>query len=281
MASEKRVGWLHRHGLYGWPEFLDGGPSALRIRQTNLAHNLMLVARFRQVVADAGVPVMPIKGVYLLAEAYEDRWDLRKTRDVDVIVSPRDFVRALDSLRDLGYEFMADSVRVPSWARFHQGLVKDGIKIEVHSGLTGAYGVSMDALRPREGSCHGVRCLVPCAARHTAFLSQHFLRHVVYDRYCRFGWAEEVYQLLRRSEAEVRRAAEEMGYQSCLDLLDTFFEGSPEGTARKTARIRWFRRVYRLEEFASESVPTPRGLFDLATRSWPARCLAYAVFVNR
>lgn len=86
-----------------------GGDSAERIRdaaRASAAKNLLLFAELAKILralAAASVPVIPLKGAFLAEAVYGDL-ALRPMADLDLLVKPADLPRAIDTLRQLGYE---------------------------------------------------------------------------------------------------------------------------------------------------------------------------------
>ena len=69
------------------------------------AESVAAVEELRQVAAhlsQSGIPLMPLKGVLLQRLYYSDPRERRVT-DLDVLVRPPDFARAIESLKDAGY----------------------------------------------------------------------------------------------------------------------------------------------------------------------------------
>lgn len=81
--------------------------SARRRAATSLAAT-GLVADVARKLADPGIPVMPVKGALLQHWLYEDPSE-RPLTDVDILVRPEDFEKAVETLLSLGYRRGAGS----------------------------------------------------------------------------------------------------------------------------------------------------------------------------
>ena len=74
--------------------------------QANAARALQLAGELRRLLqnfAEAGIPVIPFKGIVLAVKTYGDL-SLRDAGDVDLLVHRRDIVRAADLLISLGHQ---------------------------------------------------------------------------------------------------------------------------------------------------------------------------------
>lgn len=107
------------------------------------ARNLLLTSRLTHACAalhQAGIRVLALKGPTLAMLAYGD-FSLRQFNDIDLLVSPADLGRGLETLRDLGYEF-AYRITPSQQARYVRAMgqvpLRDaqGTLIELHTRLT-------------------------------------------------------------------------------------------------------------------------------------------------
>jgi len=85
------------------------GAPASRMRdacRASAAKNLLLFADLGKILRAtqaAGIPVIPLKGAFLAEAVYGDI-ALRPMADLDLLVKPADLPRAVQALRDLGYD---------------------------------------------------------------------------------------------------------------------------------------------------------------------------------
>jgi len=209
--------WLTAHRLFVWPEF-DRSSSAGRLQMsTNTAHNLLLIKEFRRVVQTAGVPLVPIKGILLLDTLYRGALHLRQCRDIDLMIRHRDLPRALLRFRRGGYEIK--HARLPAPVGSHCKVVRPGgPDVDLHVRYAFSAGSTARRLMPREGTCHGMRCLVPDADCHTLFLAWHLLKHV-FNGKVRLLWADEVARLVQDRPGEVEARAARMGCHRRMEFV--------------------------------------------------------------
>ena len=107
LAAYQDVGpVLHRR--LGRQGLMPGAPAA-RLRdalRASAARNLLLFADLGKILRAAqsgGIPVIPLKGAFLAEAVYGDI-ALRPMADLDLLVKPADLTRAVETLRQLGYE---------------------------------------------------------------------------------------------------------------------------------------------------------------------------------
>lgn len=197
------AGWLRRHGVLavaGHPDL----PAALRepladtVRR-NAARNLLLVHRFRRLagaLAEAGVPVAPLKGLWLLATAYRADPEHRVLADLDLLIPADRADDAVAHLAALGYRETDTSRRTAG--RRHERVLGDGeLTVELHTSLTTGLGRrgGWEALAPAPGRLHDCACHLLDDSTHRAFLCLHFTRHGPFSQ---LRWAED---LLREAAA--------------------------------------------------------------------------------
>ncbi len=90
-------------GFSGVPEAVQSGLRSLYL--ANALRNQLLaeeLARVLSLLGDAGIPVIPLKGVPLALALFGDP-AARVCGDIDILVSPRDVMRALDLILASGY----------------------------------------------------------------------------------------------------------------------------------------------------------------------------------
>ncbi|MGC2186476.1 MAG: nucleotidyltransferase family protein [Terriglobales bacterium] len=91
-------------GLSGVPEAVQSGLRSLSL--ANALRNQLLaeeLARVLSLLGDAGIPVIPLKGVPLALALFGDPAS-RVCGDIDILVSPGDVKRALDLILASGYD---------------------------------------------------------------------------------------------------------------------------------------------------------------------------------
>ena len=98
----------------------------------NTVHNLLLSSALLELLStlkEQGVTAVPYKGPVLAAQVYGDV-SLRSSKDLDVIVKPKDFGQAATILETLGYTPTNDDPN----GHFHTGFVhsKTGVMLELH-----------------------------------------------------------------------------------------------------------------------------------------------------
>ena len=127
---------LHRHlsGLSGSvPAFVSGELGSYA--RNNTVHNLLLAHALLGIVGklkEQGIEAVPYKGPVLAGTVYGDV-SLRSSKDLDVIVRPKDLGQAATILETLGYALTHDD---PT-GHFHSSFVhsKTGVMLELHRGV--------------------------------------------------------------------------------------------------------------------------------------------------
>lgn len=69
-------------------------------------HNKVFVNAWHQLKTDLiknGIQCIPLKGIYMLQDTYAKHTEIRMLADIDVLVSPADFLRSLQVLSSIGY----------------------------------------------------------------------------------------------------------------------------------------------------------------------------------
>ena len=105
-------------------------------------------AKIYQVLADEGVENAALKGIGLAGLIYPDP-SLRPMRDIDFLVAPKDAVRAVQVLKDLGYEF--EEAQPSRFMRRHHHLPNayknvDGLTVSVEIHIRALSGDSPDLI---------------------------------------------------------------------------------------------------------------------------------------
>ncbi|HMB52137.1 MAG TPA: nucleotidyltransferase family protein [Thermoanaerobaculia bacterium] len=197
------AGWLLDHGLLAVAGHADlpaalRPPLADRVRR-NAARNLLLVHRFRKLaaaLAEAGVPVAPLKGLRLLATTYASDPENRVLADLDLLIPAARAEAAVARLADLGYRETDASRRAAR--RRHERVLGDGeLTVELHTSLAAGLGRrgGWEALAPTPGRLHDCDCHLLDDSTHLAHLCLHFTRHGPFSE---LRWAED---LLREAAA--------------------------------------------------------------------------------
>lgn len=127
-------------GFSGVPEGVQTGLKSLYL--ANALRNQMLaeeLARVLSLLGDAGIPVIPLKGVSLAQSLYGDP-AARVCGDIDILVPPGDVIRAIDLILASGYHV---EVNHPYFSKLalrhgrHFSVVREGrgisFVLEVHS----------------------------------------------------------------------------------------------------------------------------------------------------
>lgn len=230
LAAEDAAEWLDRHGLLAIGEG-DSGESDPRLpvavqatlkrrRQRTLAANLHRIARFQEMVevlAGAGIPVCPLKGVHLLGTVYARDPEHRPMADVDLLVPSEAAEAAVHRLSSvLGFRETALSRRhAPN--SHERVLTGPALVVEVHSrlGLRTGRATTWGDLDPDPTRLHECDVFVLDPETTLAYLLAHFLQHVPWSR---LVWVED---LLRWSgqgfdpERTVERSRQ-LGIRRCL-----------------------------------------------------------------
>jgi hypothetical protein len=180
-----------------------------RRRRDNTQRMSSMLLTFGQAVAAlqrAGVPFLCVKGFSLIPEYLTELWQ-RHQIDFDLLVAPKDLLRAQEVLEKLGYKLTAVDgderrLRIPvSRPLAHNAYLynsQEGAAIELHSGFWEAGAEALPLCCPKDafeqaeihtvGSVSFLRL-----ARHHAFLYQvlHVFRHFL-GSWARLLWLYEI-----------------------------------------------------------------------------------------
>ena len=152
----------------------------------------------------SGIDVLPIKGPVLAVTAYGDPARRGVSGDLDLVVRPRDFERALACLLAIGYtrhEGAADEEHEhEQWESEAHLLppVVPGTMVELHTDLIGNFHtapVNLDAVlsRARTQMLFGVPIRVPAAEDLLLYLCLHGARHL----WSRLVWVSDIDAVIR------------------------------------------------------------------------------------
>jgi hypothetical protein len=263
MQPDIRWNWLRMHCLYQWPEFVRRRDEARRVQLETLANNMRLMNTFRRVVEDLGVPVMPLKGVYLWETLYKGREHLRPAHDVDLMIHPSDVSAAVERMKKANYELILNSAR--NLGSHFRAYAPTGEKIDFHMRVALNLKTGMESFLPRPGTCLGVECLMPDDGRHTSFLGWHLLKHIFEGGGVRLAWVDEYFRL---QERPTDGAPREDGEGSSTDRVERLIEllfhpQSAPGGPRSLIEKR-FVRAYSMVDFLpdlfkEQATGVPRG----------------------
>lgn len=211
-----RIGRQHRLiPLLYWylkNKFLEGVPvqslSAMRIEfRDNTLRNLSMLHEIKsvtQILAQAGIPAVPFKGVVLALQAYHHT-ALRVCRDIDLIVPHQYIHQAKDLLLKSGYQFHSEYVGADRSALYQQGsnafpLVNsaNGLILELHWRLMPEVSIDSDYFwekaAPQEYS--GAKVLQFSPEDLILLLLIHGSKHL----WSELIWAVDVDQMLRHTK---------------------------------------------------------------------------------
>ena len=179
-------------------------------RTRHLQHNLFLTGKLIELVKffeANGIKLLPFKGPILAIEAYGDP-SLRKFNDLDVLVQPKQFKKAVALLTDNGWEPMT-SVSWLTERNWNISRKKDiyfvdrerNVNLELHWKLSGShFGLprEMNGLWERLGSIElaGTELSTLRFNDLLIYLCLHGSRH----SWERFGWICDIHQLIRSKE---------------------------------------------------------------------------------
>lgn len=156
----------------------------------------------------SGIDVLPIKGPVLAVTAYGDAARRGVSGDLDLVVRPRDFERALERLRTIGYirnegasdpeheheQWESEAHLLPS--------VLPGTMVELHTDLIGSphtSSVDLESVfsRSRTRSIFGTPMRIPAAEDLLLYLCLHGARHA----WSRLLWVCDVDAVIRSEPA--------------------------------------------------------------------------------
>jgi len=220
---------LRRLGFPGVPAQVCADLEALyKINAFRNAHLAEELAQVLQLLADAGIPTVPLKGVTLAASLYGDR-TLRVCADIDILV-PRPMVaQALHLLRVRGYtadfteQFFADLLLANA---IECALLREdrGVRyvLELHWGLlwgkrwdSGAVEDLWTEARPHV--CFGVPAYALSPEWEFLFLATHAARH----QWQGLKWLVDLHEVCCQRQIDweqVRQKAEPLGWEELVRL---------------------------------------------------------------
>ncbi len=199
---------LGRNLIMGFSDQLPANiASILKIEQSrHLHHNLFLTGKLIELVKffeANGIKILPFKGPVLAIEAYGDP-SLRKFNDLDVLVQPKQFKKAVTLLTESGWESMT-SVSWLTKRNWNISRKKDiyfvdrerNVNLELHWKLSGShFGLprEMNGLWERLGSIElaGTELSTLRFNDLLIYLCLHGARH----SWERFGWVCDIHQVV-------------------------------------------------------------------------------------
>lgn len=248
---------LKNLGFCGMPDAVRSELVALF--RTNALYNSLFALEMAQILralADAGIPVMPLKGLFLAQSLYKDI-NFRVCADMDILVLRENVMEAVDLLSAQGYQrkfprwFLGDrrmqnSIECPLWKE--KGSVS--FLLELHWGVlydTGREIENMKALwcDAQETEFLGVPVRSPSEEGLLLLLAAHAARH----NWQGLKWLLDIHELCLQRELEWDRAialARKFGWEQllrrslevCHIVLDTplpagFLQQPPAGDGRR------------------------------------------------
>ena len=260
----------------------------------NAARNLLLaaeLARVLRVLAEAGVPATPLKGIPLAERLYGDT-ALRVCSDIDLLVPLGHFAAAFQSLASAGYEAEFSLPKlVCLTARYGKdaGLMRqDGAQyypLQLHAGLIWGGPVERRLSEEiwsdaRATSFLGARAFALSAEWEFLYLAVHAARHGMFplkwlvdlDRLCRLGkvnWEEAKRKARRLGWEEVITSA----LSVCQSLLETAVPACFQIEGASDRR----REAATLRESSHAAIQIPREtLFAIRLLNSPLQKLHFA-----
>jgi len=222
MTGDERRAWLLDRKILPWPEYGGHERETRDLGLDNLAANMRFAEAFRRAAEAIAVPVMPVKGIFLLDNLYRDNWNLRRGRDADILIRPGDFSIAVKNLARAGYRIEHGWQRAP--IGYHvRAFGPDGAMVSVQLRYTFHLGATLDKLDPRPGECLGVECLVPSHEKHCHYLSWHLFKHVCANVGNQIKWADELFRIYESDPDAVMVAAGTKAARRRLRLLEILF----------------------------------------------------------
>lgn len=268
----------------GAPESVRAATRPLIRQRTERA--LLLVRQLRTLVKlleSNGVAVLPVKGPLLAASVYGDVAMRGASGDLDLVLQPSEFHRAVAILEGAGYRRAEPSMEEHDhdWsmeAHLFPASAADGTLVELHAQLRGsAHTPPMDVaavlarseMRPLLGG--DFRMLA--AEDHFLYLSLHAAQHL----WCRLIWTADIAAMLRKpidwDTLLERAAAIEAQHRLAVTLrlaVDLFHADVPEHVQSRlfaSPRVaRMARRARQRMCVTSTGVKVPSRLPALLTR---------------
>jgi hypothetical protein len=190
------VRWLAGHGLLGLARS-ETLPHPVRtglrpLLRVNAVQNLHLVKRFREIVdVLAGIPVCPLKGVFLLDRIYRHEPESRVIGDLDLLVPEGSLPDAVDALERAGLRESAVSLRLGPAAAQRELHDEGGLLVELHARLSFKHGIAStwDDLAPVPAVVHSRDLFALDRETTLVHLVTHLVRHRPLSR---LRWVEDV-----------------------------------------------------------------------------------------
>ena len=168
-------------------------------------HNVLFVRELLtavQAIEAAGIPVAPYKGPALAASLYGD-FALREMTDIDLLVKPRDAIRARRALSALGYTASRQVSKwlEPAWVFFHCEFAfgsRSGIPVELNWRVATRYWCLPEVparawTRMRPLTLGGVELKMFCPEDLLLILCLHGSKH----KWDTLKWVVDIAELLR------------------------------------------------------------------------------------
>ena len=211
-----------------WPAEMQR--ELLRFRYTALLYGDECAAQVRAVLgglAQAGLPVIALKGWALIPTLYGGDYGQRTYADIDLLVRPRDVAAAEEVLRRLGYQPAVAELWPGHWRRYGftqpyrlaapGGHLGKGFVVGLHPGLFGApfwdRRITTEELfeRARPLQVEGVRAWQLSPEDDVVYSCGHLALHHRYDgllrRYFELAWVIQASGAAFDWDAVVERAA--------------------------------------------------------------------------
>jgi hypothetical protein len=184
------------------------------------------LARILQLLGDAGIPVMPLKGIALGESLYGDP-ALRVCADIDVLVPPQHAIEAFHIVVASGYQPEFTQPRLLDLvARYGKHFVmtrQDRLRayaLELHSGLLWGGRLERDLLEEiwseaAQRSFHGVPAFALSAEWEFLYLAVHAAQH----GWLALTWYVDLDRLCRRGAIDWKRVSEKarwLGWEAAI-----------------------------------------------------------------
>lgn len=201
MEADAAAEWLVGQGLLS---VARDARLALRLRELLAgrlkevaARNLFLAAQLGEVVAALdGIPVCPLKGIYLLETIYRCDPECRVLRDLDLLVPEGRVDEAVERLEGAGFAESPSSRRLRG-ATAERSLERAGVVVEVHGrlGIKHGWPSAWEDVAPWPEARPGGASWVLDRETTLVHLVCHFVKHRPFSR---LVWAEDVLRWIGR-----------------------------------------------------------------------------------
>lgn len=279
-VRQRAVGLVHNALLAAKIEIPSAVATALAQRAGRIAaHNKTLAAetaKLQQALGAAGIPALALKGVALAKLAY-GTLDVKHTRDIDLLVLPRDAEAALRLMETQGYALALPSTHLSDTQRravIHYGkeieLTRGNMHVELQwrAPANAQLLKGVDAGAPgQEVALDGARVRTLAEADLFAYLCVHGATH----SWSRLKWLADLNALIARKgeaalialycHAQTRGAGLCAGQALllCQRLLDLRLPAELAGEFRQS------RRLERLVAIAVQAMTRPDPVLDRGT----------------